>query len=176
MRGSRAECWSRWYPAQVAISVWARATGMQIHALASRDSLRCADDTAMMTLGSSTFTTPVRWPIAIFITDHLARTCWHSSCKIGPVCVQVNRYLSCLSGGGGRCVINISTVGYAVILISFMCAALCGLCELTCIFLTAIGTYASYSSLSTAFPWKLFLVTPLNVEIAPAPGSDVQPV
>lgn len=37
--------------------------------------------------------------------------------------------------------------------------------------LSAIGLYASYSNRRTSFPLNLFLVTPMNVEIAPAPGS-----
>eukprot|EP00955_Chlamydomonas_euryale_P087447 364293-Chlamydomonas_euryale.AAC.2 len=38
-------------------------------------------------------------------------------------------------------------------------------------FLVAMGTYASYSSLTTTRPCQLFRVTPQNVEMAPAPGS-----
>lgn len=37
--------------------------------------------------------------------------------------------------------------------------------------LRAMGTYASYSSLTTLFPQKLSLVVPTNIEVAPVLGA-----
>jgi hypothetical protein len=47
----------------------------------SRDSFRCAEETAMMTLGSPTSTSPERCAIAIFVNCHLAAAARHISCK-----------------------------------------------------------------------------------------------
>jgi hypothetical protein len=43
--------------------------------------------------------------------------------------------------------------------------------RVTCIARTAIGAYASYSSLSVRLPWKVSRVVPTNVEVAPAASS-----
>jgi hypothetical protein len=47
----------------------------------SRDSFRCAEETAMITLGSPTSTSPERCAIAIFVNCHLAAAARHISCK-----------------------------------------------------------------------------------------------